>query len=191
MNISAQLMTVAAFQAFRELPENRHKHFELIRGEIIEMPSPKNLHNLIAFEIAYYLRKFNLEVHSLGYVLGDNTDYILSEDTLLKPDASFVSFDRVTELPDYFEFAPDLAVEVISPSNTEREIRLKTELYFEHGGRMVWVIYPEEKTVYVMKPAPNNTIISRKLTVNDVLDGGDILTGFQVPVRDIFPKPLQ
>lgn len=180
------LMTVAQFRLWRDLPDNTHRRFELIEGEVIEMPAPTNLHNLVAFEIAHQMRRY-LDTHPIGYVFGDNTDYILNEHTIVKPDASFISFERVPVLPDYFHMAPDIAVEVVSPSNTERDIRHKMELYITHGTRLVWVIYVEEQTAYVYRSEPDGTINLRILNNTDTLEGGDVLAGFQVHIARLFP----
>lgn len=184
---TVERMTVEAFQEWCALPSNQGKRFELIAGEVIEMPAPRNYHNLIVSQIVHLLMS-HMDTHRIGYVFGDNTDYILDEQTVIRPDASFVSFERAPTLPDYFTTAPDLAIEVVSPSNTERLIRLKTELYLAHGARLVWVIYDDEAKVYVYRPMGEGAAEMHILTATDHLDGGDVLPDFRIPVAALFPS---
>jgi Uma2 family endonuclease len=90
------------------------------------------------------------------------------------------------EMPDGFlEGAPDLAVEILSPSNTVEEIDSKLIEYFENGARLVWVIQPKQKYVLVYRSAAEP---DRLLKSADSLDGEDIVPGFTLPVADLFQK---
>src|SRR5262249_28109228 len=104
------------------------------------------------------------------------------------PDVAFLNWDRFpnrqigTEpIPD---LAPDLAVEVLSPSNTEREMERKLQDYFRVGVKLVWYIDPRRRTVDVY-PAPDQTT---RLTADQILDGGVVLPGFQLPLADLFAE---
>jgi Uma2 family endonuclease len=114
-----------------------------------------------------------------GYVLRRNPD------TVRGPDASFVSSERLAAWEargPFFEGAPDLAVEVLSPSNTRREIEEKVSEYLAAGGREVWVADPEARRITVHRPDEG----PRDLGPDDTLDGGDLLPGFDVPVAELF-----
>jgi Uma2 family endonuclease len=82
-----------------------------------------------------------------------------------------------------FDGAPDLAVEVVSP---DEDIFKKAREYLNAGARIVWAVYAEEQTVYVMRLDAQGTLTSVPFGINDTLDGGDVLPGFTLPVRDIF-----
>ncbi len=162
-----------------------HKRFELMRGVIVEMAPPGGVHGETAGEIYAWLRTY-IKQHQMGR-LTIETGYILSPDpyTILAPDVAFVTRDRAPEpLPEkYVPFAPDLAIEVVSPGDTAAEIQDKIGEYLRAGVHMVWVVYPRSKTVNVYTPTT-----AQRLSENDTLDGGDVLPGFAIKVGDIFPE---
>lgn len=104
-----------------------------------------------------------------------------------RPDVAFVSYerwarDRRPPRARSWAVIPDLAVEIVSPTNTAREIAEKLEEYFLVGVRQVWVVYPDQTKVYVY----TSTTSVRILTPADELDGGDVLPGFRLPLREVF-----
>jgi Uma2 family endonuclease len=179
-------LTSDEFYEFVRLPENDLKTFELIDGVVYEMPSPSPTHGYIVLEIASALHVF-VRPRKLGFVFADNNDFALSEGVVLKPDVTFVSKARLASLPHRLQVAPDIAVEVISPSNTPYDMQHKIEAYFRHGVRLFWGVYPLERVVRVITPNADGTYTTRMLTENDMLTGGDVLPGFSVAVRDLFP----
>jgi Uma2 family endonuclease len=103
------------------------------------------------------------------------------------PDVGFVAASRaprdLDELPDgYVPFAPDLAIEVASPNDEKGEIEEKVSQYLKYGTRLVWVMYSARKEVKVHAPGRK----PKTLKVGDTLDGGDVLSGFKIGVKDIF-----
>jgi Uma2 family endonuclease len=116
-----------------------------------------------------------------GYVLHRSDD---GKDTVRAPDVGFVSKARLPAgLPKgYIPFAPDLAVEVVSPNDKAAEIQTKIGEYLRYGVRLIWVLYPDNQSIVVHTKEG-----ARTLTVDDTLDGGDVLPGFSLPVRDLFP----
>ncbi|MCE7946708.1 MAG: Uma2 family endonuclease [Chloroflexi bacterium CFX4] len=185
-NVQTRLSN-AAFRHFEGLPHNLHKRFELHNGELIEMPSPSPLHQWIVARLVFLISKW-LEPAALGYVFGDNLDYEPAEGVIVKPDVSFVSRQRAPSLPQTFQIMPDLAVEVVSPSNTEREMLQKVQLYFAHQAQVVWVIYPDQRMVRVYTPAAQGVHV-RQLVEGETLEGGALLPDFALPIAEIFPKP--
>ena len=110
----------------------------------------------------------------------------------LRPDVAFVSYQRwprQRRVPrrDAWDVVPELAVEVISPSNTAEEILVKIREYFQAGCLRVWVVYPVEKQVYVYQ-SPTQV---RILTLKDELEGEDFLPGFRLPLADLFEEDLK
>jgi Uma2 family endonuclease len=100
-------------------------------------------------------------------------------------DAAFVSHERLAAVEDidkFFPFAPDLAIEVMSPSNTQREMEEKTALYFGAGARTVWIFNPKKKTVAVYASPSDVRILSEQ----DTLDGGEVLPGFNLDLSRLF-----
>lgn len=86
-------------------------------------------------------------------------------------------------------FAPDLAVEVVSPGNNEEEISLKTETYLRYGTRLVWVVYPKQQKIHVYRPdIETGEARLRFLRSDDTLDGEDVLPGFKLPLRALFSQ---
>jgi Uma2 family endonuclease len=126
--------------------------------------------------------------HDLGLLAGEAGGTRLMPGVVRLPDISFVSWDRLParEIPldAILGMAPDLAVEVLSPSNTKREIDLKIRHFFLGGTRLVWVVDPVKRTVRVYT-APDQ---SRTLRETESLDGGDVLPGLSLPLRQVFAR---
>ena len=122
------------------------RRYELVKGELFEMPPAGGRHGSVAMRIGSLLDTHVLANQS-GYVFAAETGFILRRDpdTVRAPDASFVAKDRLPmgELPTgYVDVAPDLAVEVVSPSDRETEVLDKVEEWLQAGSRLVWVLYP-------------------------------------------------
>lgn len=165
------------------LPEDERG--ELIRGEWRPMVPPGFGHGEIMLAIGSVLRAWVRE-RGLGVVTVES-GYVLerSPDTVVGPDVAFVRSDRVPSPEQYAKFgptAPDLAVEVVSPSQSRRYIEEMVAIYLEAGTRLVWVADPRRQTVTVYAPDDE----PRMLSVGEVVDGGDVLPGFTVQVAEIF-----
>jgi Uma2 family endonuclease len=175
------LMTAADLE---RLPDDDHR-YELVRGELIRM-SPVNLgHTTYAHLVSYHLNDFVLP-RGLGIVGGEG-GFVLEHDpdTVRAPDVHFIRADRVPtgEALDHFgDFAPDLAVEVRSPSDSLVGLYRKADEYFAAGTRLVWIFDPKPKHVHVC--TPNGRRVT--LGADDTLDGGDVLPGFRLPLRKVF-----
>ena len=172
--------TLAEFEALIALPENADRRFEFIDGEIIEVPS-NPFSSEIAIIIAAALLAF-VRSKKLGRVTGEGAGYIVAG-RRLSPDVAFVAADRQDQLAreGYNPIAPDLAVEVISPTDRQPAIRRKLAVYAE-AGVVVWLIYPSRRIIEIYAPDQPVEIV----TIEDSLNGGDVLPDFSLPVRDIF-----
>ncbi len=169
-----------------EMPEVPGKRFELVRGELVEVPGTSALHNFIAATLYRMLDAF-VRPRRLGIVATDGASYLITRhpDVLRIPDVSFVSREHVPEggIPKgYWPFAPDLAVEVVSPSDRAADLREKVREYLDAGTRLVWVVWPEDRSVTVYMAGGE----VRELRESDELDGGEVLPGFREPVADLF-----
>ena len=160
--------------------------YALVKGVLQKMPPAGFEHGICAAEIGSRLN-VHVKTHQLGYVCGAETGFKIAQnpDTVRAPDAAFVrqaSIERQGIVKGYWEGAPDLAIEVISPGDTYAEVSEKVEEWLTAGCRMVWVINPRRETVEVYRPNVDFTILHR----TDTLDGGDVVEGFQCRVQDIF-----
>lgn len=178
--------TLLTAEQLWELPDVPGKRFELIDGELVEMPAAGMLHGLIV-GIVYRLLAAAAGEHG-RYAFGDGVGYVLARrpDVVRVPDASYVAAENVPEggIPLGFgPFAPDLAVEVVSPNDRAGEVHAKVREYLDAGTRLVWVLWPGTRGVTVTTADG----MSRELGPDDVSDGGVVLPGLQVPVVDLFP----
>ena len=160
--------------------------YELVKGVLQKMPPAGFEHGICAAEIGSKLNVY-VKTHKLGYVCGAETGFKIAQnpDTVRAPDASFVcqaSIERQGIVKGYWEGAPDLAVEVISPGDTYAEVAEKVEEWLIAGCAMVWVINPRRETVEVYRSNEDFTV----LRGTDILDGGDVVEGFRCQVQDIF-----
>lgn len=166
------------------LPDGMHG--EIVRGVFVPMTAPGTLHGVVTMRIGSRLH-VHVEEHQLGIVTTAETAFRLARnpDTVRCPDSAFVRAERVpAPLPrGAFEGAPDLAVEVLSPSNTRTEIDRKLAEYLRHGSRQVWIVDPEARTVVTHAAGG----LPRFLEGDDVLEGGELLPGFSVPLARVFP----
>lgn len=185
MTLQEKLYTVDEFLEVAQLPDNADRRLELVDGEIVEMPPSSQKNTVTAGRIIYFLNAFIIP-NDLGFVSVPDGGFQLNENTLRQPDTAFVSKDRHQKLEGVrFPLAPDLAVEVVSP---DEDIFKKVKDYLHAGTRLVWAMYANDKEVFAFTLEADNSIRSVRYGVDDTLDGGDVLPGFAVAVRDIFPE---
>jgi len=158
-----------------------------MHGEVIEVPPPSPLHAYIAGMIYAAILRY-LEDHDIGFAFPDSVGYTLNDSAEVIPDASFIAYERQATLPDKFSVAPNLAVEVVSPSNRPRQMLDKVELYLASGVELVWLVYPTERVVDVYRSGEDEAIVLHKLEQGDHFDGENILPGFKLAVKSVFPK---
>ncbi len=159
---------------------------ELVRGNLVMMVPTGGEHGDIAYEIGFRLGE-HVRPRRLGKILAAETGFLIARepDTVRAPDVAFLRAGRVAISPGYVEGAPDLAVEVLSPDDRRGYVREKVKEWLEAGTRLVWVVDPRTRTVAVHEPGRK----TRVLREANVLRGGDVLPGFELAVRDIFPPP--
>jgi len=187
MAVEQKLYTAADLWEMSHLPEYADKRLELVEGEIIEMNPSAGGHGLVVSKIDRLIRVF-AEQNQLGETTGAETGFLLQKnpigkDTVRAPDVGFIAAGRLSSemLKGYIPLAPDLAVEVVSEYDTATEIIERVSDFLRAGTRMVWVFYPKPRTAVVHTPYGSRTIDS-----DGVLDGGDVLPGFSVPVSEVF-----
>lgn len=173
-------------EEFMALAKEGHRH-ELVNGEIVEMGNSGMEHGYVACILVAVLTTF-VQQNKLGAVCDSSTAFTLKNGNKRSPDISFVSRERLKGLKrpprGFFQGSPDLAVEILSPGNTVEEIHEKIVEYFANETQLVWVIHPDEKYVLVYHaPEPD-----RFLRAGDRLDGEDVVSGFTMPVADLFEE---
>lgn len=162
------------------------RFFELVAGVLVEKTVGVQ-ESYLAVLIATYLTVYVRE-HSLGIVLGADGMTRLAPGLIRIPDVSFIPWERhpdrrVPALP-FVPFAPDLAVEVLSPSNTAKEMDRKLKDYFASGVRLVWYVDPVQRTAEVFTSLDNSIVLREE----DSLNGGGVLPGFSLPLAQVFAE---
>jgi Uma2 family endonuclease len=172
-------------EEFMALPEDGR--YELVNGEVIDIGNSGMEHGNIGTFLGGALELY-VRPRKLGVTCDSSTAFALKSGNRRSPDVSFVARERLQGLKrlpkGFFQGAPDLAIEVISPSNTFEEIHNKLVEYFENDCRLVWVIHPDEQSILVYRqPQPE-----KLLKLADILDGEEVIPGFTLPVAELFAE---
>ena len=179
-----RLMTAKEFAI---MPHDDDMRRELVDGELIELPpSPMPSHGNTQSNASRLLGNFarprsdGIELTEVGFLISRNPD------TVRLPDVAFVSAERLPQgggLPSgYFPFAPDIAVEVVSPSATRSETHERALMWLDAGSALVWMMFPDSRSVTVYRPDGGVTALGE----DDVLDAAPVLDGFSVKVSEFF-----
>jgi Uma2 family endonuclease len=159
---------------------------ELVAGMIVAEPLPTHRHDRTRWRIERPLRE-HVGAGHLGEVFGE-AGYVLARnpDTVRGPDLSFVTRERLTSFEDvrFFSGAPDLAIEIVSPSNRRGEMHAKVADYLAAGARLVWVVDPKRKSVTTYR----TLLAPRRLELHETLSGEDVLPGLEIPLEAIFER---
>jgi Uma2 family endonuclease len=179
------MATVTQLMTAEQLFQANLRQCELVEGEIISMSPASFNHGRFAGNIFGALRDFVVSRH-LGVVVTAEAGFHIGHDpdTVRVPDVAFVRAERIP--PDgadgFFQGPPDVAVEVVSPSDRASEVRAKAQAWLQAGCQLVWVVDPKPRTVSVYHTGGEVTV----LTEADALTGGEVLPGFSAPVKDVF-----
>lgn len=184
MALNKKLLSLEAYHAFLDAPENEGRLFEFIDGEMVEkMPSyePSRIALVVAFYLQLYLRQ-----HPIGTVTGADGGYIMPNGDVLIPDVAFISHARrgakpAREVP----VPPDLAIEVMSPTDSLLKLRRKAEKYVALGTALVWLVLPADHSVEVY--AAGQPVAS--VGLEGTLSGAPVLPDFTLPVAELFSEP--
>ena len=189
MEVRERHITAERFFELMDQPEYLDRVIELVEGELIEMSKPTRIHGIVlanlAAEIVFFVKR-----SGLGEVNAGDTGFVLERgehgaDTVRGLDIAYVSNARAPDPPDFtwYEIGPDLAVEVVSPNNKTSDTHLKVMQLLNAGTRLVWLVYPETRTIEAH--TSDGAVTLRE---HDTLSGGAVLPGFETPVSDIFPS---
>lgn len=177
MKIKSRL---TAEEFFRLYPEE--SRVELVGGEVYQMPSPNPKHQRVIRKIVSAIGSY-VDNLSLGDVYPAPVDVVLSEDTVLQPDIVYVS--DVSKVGDRIYGAPELVVEVVSPSSLKRDLTDKMKLYEKHGVREYWLVFPLEKTILVFTLTKEGYKLFSSATEKGKIKS-EVLEGFELDVEEVF-----
>ncbi|HEY3080225.1 MAG TPA: Uma2 family endonuclease [Chloroflexota bacterium] len=171
------------------MPNDGMRH-ELVEGELRTMPPTGWEHGRYEVGISYRLSRW-LDDNPIGELGGGEVGCRLGRDpdTVRAADVAFVRAERLPggRLTGYFEGAPDLAVEIVSPGDTASEVEEKVRTWLAAGVGAVWVVYPSAPSLTVFRPDGS----ARHHGPDDDLDGGDVLPGFRMRLADLLRRPGQ
>lgn len=177
--VATKLMTA---EELAQLPDDGYK-YELIEGVLIKMAPPDPLHGERQARLAFHFVAY-ADQHG-GRATGEAGFHLeIDPDTVLAPDVTYTSAARLPERRQrgFGKYAPDVAVEIDSPSTRRAERRRKVRAYHQAGTRLVLFVNDEKRTVTV-EHADGRTEVLRE---GDVFDGGDVMPGFRLPVAEFF-----
>lgn len=145
----AQASIPFRYEDYKSLPESETRRYELLRGELVMTPSPSTHHQRIVRNLLELLNEF-IQANQLGEVYTAPLDVVLGED-VVQPDLLFISHQRAGIIqPEEIRGAPDLVIEILSPSTAERDRTYKRTLYARHGVQEYWLVDPETKSIEVL-----------------------------------------
>ena len=176
------------FLRIADSPEYADRNVELVEGVIVPMPKTNRQHSEIMTFLAAQLYNFVYR-NGLGRVYSGDGGFVLERNTSGRDssrgiDIAYMSAASAPDpsIPRVIESAPDLAIEIVSPSNAVEDIELKVNQLFRAGTRVIWIVIPGSRSVHV-RTADSSSVLRE----SDALTGGDVLPGFEVKVADIFP----
>jgi Uma2 family endonuclease len=183
MTLKTPIMTPEQFDAWVMHPENVDKAYEFVAGEIVEKIVSNQRSSQIAYKIGIFIGMFILQ-HELGRLTGEQGGFVVGNERYI-PDVGYMSYARqpIDNDDAYNPLAPDLAVEVLSPTDTAREMRIKVVSYLA-AGTVVWVVSPDDEAIEIYVPGEK----VRVLGIDDVLDGGMVPPGFSIPLKELFKR---
>ena len=189
MEVQKRLYTVDDVLELQRWDGTRDRKYELINGELIEMSPTNYPHGRLAGRLFRYFEDY-AEDRNLGEASVEAGFHPAHDrSTLLAPDVAFIRSARLPD-PESFTlvgFMPDLAVEIKSPSNTMAEQRRKALIYLDNGTQLVWLINPMGRIAEVCRLGEDGQFETQTVGINGKLDGEDVLPGFELPLRTLFP----
>ncbi len=178
---SVQEISPRGTMTMEEFLENDLEGYEYVKGELVPMAAAAIVHGEVGINLIIPLG-IHVRENKLGRLYSLETTFQLG-DRVVKPDIAFVSTDRLSEDKfKGFSVAPDLAVEIVSPSDKQYDVTDKALAYLKAGTRLVWVIEPIAKTVMVYRSEADFTL----LNYEDTLTGEDVVEGFSCPIAELF-----
>ncbi len=181
--MSALATKLITAEEFAELPDPADgSKQELVRGEVVVVSRPKGLHGILMNRIGRKIGNY-VDDRNLGWTVEDGGVVLERDpDTVRGPDVAFYSIQRQPNPPtDFFEIAPDLAIEIRSPGDRPGQIREKVREYLALGVRLIWIVDPNHRTVTVYSGNHRGLVFEE----DEVLEGGEVVPGFTCKVSEL------
>lgn len=183
-------LTAEEFFEWRSRPENQNQRWELENGEVVAMPSPGEMHALVCWFVIKVLTEYvvrrgagHLLTNDCGLIVGREPDTVRGPDVMLFLDNRTLS----QAVRGHVDRVPPLVVEVVSPSDRLGRLHTRIKQYHERGVQLVWIVFPEERTINVYRPDE----FPKDLSETDTLTGNGVLPDFCCRVADLFALPEQ
>ena len=175
--------TLLTADELEQMPDDDSVRTELDEGELITMPRTGLDHGYFETAIASILRDY-VKRNRLGRVYSGDTGFRLSSGTVRAPDVAFVRQERLEALKSkgFAKGAPDLAVEIFSPSDSVPQLMRKVKQYFAAGCHTVWIVYPDAREIHSLEASGSDRILGDA----DLMEAPELLPGFSVPVAEFF-----
>ncbi|HZS87397.1 MAG TPA: Uma2 family endonuclease [Chloroflexota bacterium] len=184
----ARVWTAADLAA---LPADPDYRYELVEGRLVKMSPTYGAHGRRTSDLHVALA-LHVRQHQLGVLTSAETGFNLTRpgerrETVLAPDIAFIRMENapLVDVEEFPRLAPDLAVEVASPTDSRRRMGEKARRWLERGVRLVWVVWPRRREIDIWEPGAQSP---RTLTAADTLDGGSVVAGFAIPVAQVCPE---
>ena len=182
--VSPKPRTKLTYEDYAKTPDD--ERWELIDGELFRMPSPNVAHQITSGRLFLRMTLF-VDERNLGIVLDAPMDVVLSDHDTVEPDLLFISNERMGIIATLnIQGAPDLVVEIHSPSTAQRDLTTKRELYARHGVKEYWPINPVARTVTVLLLRDSDYVEAGVYKEGDTVTS-PTLEGFSFRVEEIFP----
>lgn len=184
-NVATKVWTEAELQA---LPEDGYNH-EVVNGELVMSPKNDFYHGHICSRLVTALVNFNA-AHRLGAILDSSTGFWMHNRNCRAPDISFITKERLIRLGfkpstrKFFPGAPDLAVEILSPNNTRREIDTRLKDFFASGTQIAWILNPDQECADICHSPTQRKLVG----AGGFLEGEQLLPGFRYAIADLFKE---
>jgi Uma2 family endonuclease len=175
--------TLLTADELEQMPDDDSVRTELDEGELITMPPTGLEHGYYELRIASILDRHVMQ-HRLGRIYVGETGFRLSAGTVRAPDVAFIRQERLEALhgKGFAKGAPDLAVEIFSPSDSVPQLMRKVKQYFAAGCHTVWIVYPDTREIHVLEASGSDRI----LRDTDLMEAPELLPGFSVPLAEFF-----
>ncbi|MFI5305171.1 MAG: Uma2 family endonuclease [Nitrospiria bacterium] len=172
------------YQDYLQITDDLNRH-EIIDGEHYVTPSPMKRHQAVSINLATLIHQW-VRDKNMGSVFSAPFDVVLSNSDVVVPDLLFISKDRLSIVNEKnVKGAPDLVVEILSPSTSERDLGIKKTLYEKYGVKEYWVIDPDKQTIVVFTLTGTRFSSPKKLSSKDTLSS-ILFSGLQIPVSSLF-----
>lgn len=172
------------YQDYLNLPEDG-KRYEVIEGELVMVAAPNTIHQMVSANLEYEMRMF-VKKHKSGILLDAPTDVYLDENNVVQPDILFISEKNKSKVTEKnISGAPDLAVEILSPSTAYHDLVAKKDVYEQFGVKEYWIVDPKRSWVEIFTLKTKKFQLHQRLEKEGVLKS-KLLKGFEVSLKTLF-----